>query len=123
MIFREDNWSINSLLLFMFTDNVTAKVILRYKLLKHKGKEYMHFHSMTTKLIIVNFEPKFEIREGPDSPLAQAINSVAATNQEELIKASTPNIEKVITETILTLAGKITKHFTYEELFPETLWD
>lgn len=102
-------------------DDVTAKVTLKYQLVDHKGKKYLYFPSITIKLNIKDYTSHFMPKEGPDSPLANGINSALSTSREEIIETITPNLEKVISERVLMLSNRICKHFTYDELFPENI--
>lgn len=92
---------------------------MKYKLLNHKGNDYMYFNAMTSKLTIKDYTANFAPKDGPESPLATAINTALATNRQEFIEGTIPNLEKTISENVLIIANKICKHFTYDELFPD----
>ncbi|XP_033208017.1 uncharacterized protein LOC117167295 [Belonocnema kinseyi] len=103
----------------MVTSEIISSGVMNYKIVEHGKKQYMFFSSMSLKLFIRDYTSNFRPKEGPDSPLATAINAALANSRQEIIESSTPNLEKKITEEMLILANKICKSFTYDELFPD----
>ncbi|XP_034186420.1 putative beta-carotene-binding protein [Osmia lignaria lignaria] len=98
--------------------NVAAKANLNFKLVDHAGKKYVFFPSMTTNLDVKNYDLKFEA-ENFDNSLHDAISQALGNSRQEILDAVKPNLEKVISETVLSMANKIGKHFTYDELLPD----
>ncbi|XP_051172803.1 uncharacterized protein LOC127289083 [Leptopilina boulardi] len=99
--------------------DVTAKVIMNFKVIDRKGKKFVFFPSMNTKLNIKDYTSQFTPQEGPDSTLSTAINAALENSRQEIIDSTTPNLERKISEDILQIANKICKFFTYDELFPD----
>ncbi|XP_035728833.1 uncharacterized protein LOC118444560 [Vespa mandarinia] len=101
------------------TYNVTAKVLLRYKLIEKDGKKYMYFFSMTTKLdikdVIINIEPE----NNTDDTLREIIRNIFNTNKNDMISIILPSIEKSISENVLMISNNIVKHFHYDEILPD----
>lgn len=102
----------------LVTKNVGAKVRINYDVVDHKGKKYVYFTSMTTKLDIKDFEAKFEARNF-DKTLQDAVRQALGGSHKEILDSSRPSIEKVISQKCLEIANKICKNFTYDELFPD----
>lgn len=73
---------------------------------------------MTTKLDVKDYDVKFEAQNF-DKSLHDAISQALGSSHKEILDATKPNLEKVISETVLNMANKICKHFTYDELFPD----
>ncbi|XP_057337492.1 uncharacterized protein LOC130675686 [Microplitis mediator] len=100
-------------------ESVSAKVTIIYRLVNTKKGQRMHFTSMTCKLKIGSYHSKFVAREGPDATFSEAINSVINNSQQEILEGIIPSLERSISKKVLELSNKITKNFTYEELFPD----
>jgi hypothetical protein len=108
------------LTLFLFADNVMAKVSLKFQTIERRGQRLLYFQSMTTKLVVTDYIADFESKNGGKSnPLSEAINSVLVNSKEEIIQSMTPNLEKAVSEMILNISNRICKHFTYDELFSD----
>lgn len=103
----------------IFSENVGAKVGLRYTLYEKKGKTYVFFPTMKIKLTITDYQAKFTPSTGPGHPLTEAINAVIEGSKFEIIESMLPNIEKAVSLKVLEIANRICKHFTYDELFPQ----
>ncbi|KAG8036447.1 hypothetical protein G9C98_003769 [Cotesia typhae] len=100
-------------------NDVTAKVSIHYRLVNTKKGQRMHFPSMTCKLRIANYHSRFITRDSQDATLSEAINSVINNSQQEILDGIIPSLERSISRKILELANKVTKNFTYDELFPD----
>ncbi|CAK9833903.1 Putative beta-carotene-binding protein [Anthophora retusa] len=98
--------------------DVNAIVKTTFKIVDHNGKRYIYFPSMTTRLNVKDFTVKFEVTNF-DKTLQEAVSQALGSSHQEVLEATTPNIEKAISERCLELANKICKHFTYDELFPD----
>lgn len=92
---------------------------MNFKVIDRKGKKFVFFPSMNTKLNIKDYTSQFTPQEGPDSTLSTAINAALENSRQEIIDSTTPNLERKISEDILQIANKICKFFTYDELFPD----
>lgn len=100
------------------SSDVGAKVRLNYELVERKGKQYMYFSSMTTKLDIKDFKAKFQ-SQNFDHTIQEAINQALGSSHKEIIETTRPNIENAISEKCLELANKLCQRFTYDQLFPD----
>ena len=74
---------------------------------------------MKMKLKIADYTAHFVPNKGKDNPLAEAINAVLQNNRQEIIESLLPHLEKAMSKKILELSNKISKHFSYDELFPD----
>ena len=101
------------------TDDVYAKVSMKFQVVERRGRRLMYFPTMTTKLEIKDYTANF-MPGSETNPLAQAINSVLLNSRQEIIASMTPNLEKAISQKVLDVSNRICKHFTYDELFPDT---
>lgn len=101
-------------------ENVNAKVSLKLQIVERRGGKYVYFPTMATKLTIKDYEANF-MPGAEANPITQAINSVLLTSRQEIIASMTPNIEKAISRKALEVANKMCKHYTYDELFPDTV--
>ncbi|CAD6236479.1 GSCOCG00008204001-RA-CDS [Cotesia congregata] len=99
--------------------DVTAKVSIHYRLVNTKKGQRMHFPSMTCKLRIASYHSKFIPNDSQDATFSEAINSVINNSQQEILDGIIPSLERSISRKILELANKVTKNFTYDELFPD----
>lgn len=100
------------------TDNVGAKVILHYKFVEHGGKRYSYFSSMTLDLDVKDYDVEFRA-DNFDKTLQDAIRQAMGDSHQEILAATKPNLEKGISEIVLSMANKICKHFAFDELFPD----
>ncbi|XP_076644823.1 uncharacterized protein LOC143354535 [Halictus rubicundus] len=100
------------------SSNVGAKVRMNYQLVERKGKKYMYFSSMTTKLDIKDFKSKLESRNF-DKTIQEAINQAFGNSHKEIIETSGPNIESAISEKCLQMANNLCQRYPYDELFPD----
>ena len=106
------------LLRIFFSDDVYSTVVMKYKLIKRKGKEYMFFQTMTMLLDIKDFDAVFKPSNN-DTTITTAINAAIGGGRQEILETIRPTLEKVISAEILRIANNICTHFTYDELFPE----
>ncbi|XP_046477428.1 circadian clock-controlled protein daywake [Neodiprion pinetum] len=107
--------------MIIVTDDVEAKVGMKFRLVDHKGAKFLYFPTMTTSLLIKDYTSHFTPRPGPDGALAEGINAALQDNRKEIIPLIKPNLEQVITERVLELSNRICKHFSYDELFPDRM--
>ncbi|XP_076763076.1 putative beta-carotene-binding protein [Xylocopa sonorina] len=98
--------------------DVNAKIKLTYKIVQRKGKEYIYFSSMTTRLNIEDFDIKWKI-DNFDGTLREAFAQALGSSHKEIIETTRPNIEKAISENCLSVANKICRRISYDELFPD----
>lgn len=99
------------------TNNVDAKVKITYKLVERRGEKYVYFDSMKIHLNIKDYDLTFD-SDTFDKTLKDAIVQVLGSSHQEVLDATRPNVEKAISETVLNMANKICKHFTFDELLP-----
>lgn len=74
---------------------------------------------MKLNLDIKGYDVEYGLDNAALNRLNQVVSNFIGNNQEEVIKAFKPAIEKVVVKRILSLSNNIVKHFTFEELFPE----
>lgn len=98
--------------------DVGAKVKLNYKLAEHGGKKYAYFSSITIDLDVKDYDVEFTA-DNFDDTLQDAIRQAMGDSHKEILAATKPNLEKGISEIVLSMANKICKHFTFDELFPD----
>ncbi|KAL2747540.1 putative beta-carotene-binding protein, partial [Vespula maculifrons] len=88
-------------------NNVTAKILLRYKLIEKDGKQYMYFSSMTTKLNFKDIAIDIQPENNTDSTLTKAFNNFFGNNKNDIITIILPSIEKSISENILKISNNM----------------
>lgn len=49
----------------------------------------------------------------------EAVNTALNQNKQEFMRTLKPYVEQVIERIFLDIANKVTKNFTFDELFPE----
>lgn len=103
-------------LVYITTDNVGAKVSADMDTVTKNGKKYVFISKMTLNLDIKGFYIELERNQ---NQLRQIIRNFVGNNQEEIIRSVKPILENVISRWTISLSNNITKHFTYEELFPD----
>lgn len=74
---------------------------------------------MKINLDIKGYDVEYGLDNEALNRLNQVISNFIGNNQKEVIKAVKPAIEKEVVKRVLSLSNNITKHFTFEELFPE----
>lgn len=97
-----------------------AVVVMQTKFTEKNGVKYIYFSSMTTKLTVRDYEAEFKPADGVASPISQAINQALDGGRQEILRLTTPTLEKVISKKVLELGNKVCKNFSYDELFPDT---
>ncbi|XP_058810219.1 uncharacterized protein LOC131675286 [Phymastichus coffea] len=100
------------------TGKIEAKVMLRFKIVERGTRRFMYFPSMTTSLDIADYTV-ISVENAKDKPFSQAVNSVLTSSRRDIIGQLTPYLEKSISTTVLEVANRICKHFTFDELFPD----
>ncbi|XP_050309981.1 circadian clock-controlled protein daywake-like [Anthonomus grandis grandis] len=83
-----------------------------------EGTNRLLFSSISLKLKISDFNLDLENFLNNDPVLGQAARSLVSGNKDELIRISTPYIERKASEVLLELANRITEHLDYDEVFP-----
>ncbi|CAB0032140.1 unnamed protein product [Trichogramma brassicae] len=101
----------------LVSENVGAKTTMKFRLIERRGRQIMFWEEMTTKIFTKDYTAIFQ--PGEQKPLTQAINQVLQTNRKEIIESITPSVELAISKKILDISNRVSKHFTYEELFPD----
>ncbi|XP_014237741.1 uncharacterized protein LOC106659624 [Trichogramma pretiosum] len=102
----------------MVTENIRAKATLKFRLVERRGRQIMFWEEMTTKVFAKDYTASFG-GGGEQKPLAQAINQVLQTSRKEIIESITPSLERALSAKILDISNRISKNFSYEELFPD----
>lgn len=96
--------------------DMTAKVTLNYILAERKGKQYMYFPSVATKLKITDFASTLD---NANSTVMTAVSQALGGSHEEILQTFTPALERVVSEKILLYGNAIVRHFPFDELFPD----
>lgn len=94
---------------------------MMYKYVDRKGKDYLFFNAMKTKLTVEDYESVFKLNN-QDEVLTQAVNEVLNTAKMEILDIIIPNVEQSISKVTLKLANKLTARFPAENLFPNREW-
>ncbi|KAG8040239.1 hypothetical protein G9C98_000809 [Cotesia typhae] len=98
--------------------NIESNSTVQFKLLNREKGQLVFFSSVKSKLKIGDYTAKF-LPTNTTAALSDAINAVLNGNRKEIIDTITPHIEKVTSSKILEISNQITKHFTFDELFPD----
>ncbi|CAH1399267.1 unnamed protein product [Nezara viridula] len=99
--------------------DINANAILKGHKEVRNGKTYAKFDALELKLKWKNYNVKLENLFNGDRRLGEAVNAALNQNKKELLDAILPTLERVVSNTLLDITDKITKNFTFEELFPE----
>ncbi|XP_075236822.1 protein takeout-like [Lycorma delicatula] len=99
--------------------DVVGDVVLKARKVKREGETYIEFKSIDIDLKIENYSVRLENLFNGDKALGDAVNVALNENKKDFMKALKPIVEKVVGEIVLDIANKITKNFTYDELFPK----
>lgn len=105
-------------IIFHFQENTNALISLRYKLVDYKGKTYLKFSAMHTKISLADYTVVLKMRNGKSNALTDTVNEMIKINRKEIMHTIVPFIERIISKKLMELANRICKHFTYDELFP-----
>ncbi|XP_043525060.1 uncharacterized protein LOC122536633 [Frieseomelitta varia] len=101
-----------------FTD-YESDVILRARKL-HRGNDvYLNFEKMKLKIKIGRAQLHLSNLFGGDNVLADATHELINNNNDLILNEITPVLETSLAELFTDVTNKITKSFTYKELFPE----
>ncbi|XP_012214812.1 uncharacterized protein [Linepithema humile] len=87
------------------------------KIVKKNDKKHIYVSKLTINLIPKNFNFKFENNESDQ--MQEIIANFIGSNKQEVLATIKPPIEKALSETIISMANNIVKHFTYDELLPD----
>ncbi|XP_063991774.1 uncharacterized protein LOC135170153 [Diachasmimorpha longicaudata] len=99
--------------------DITAKLVMKFKYIRHKGKEHIFFTSTTCKLTIRDYESQFISRPGEDQTFSEAINNVLNSNKQEIIAAIIAGLERGVAKEIIGVTNLITTTYTFDELLPD----
>lgn len=91
------------------------------KVITKSGKRYVYMSKMKINLDIKGYNAEYGLNNMELNRLNEIISNFIGNNQEEVINAFKPAIEEAVIKRILSLSNNIVKHFTFEELFPETI--
>ncbi|CAH1399270.1 unnamed protein product [Nezara viridula] len=100
------------------TTDVEAVALLKGHKEQRHGKTYVKFDSLDLKLKWKRYHVKLENLFNGDKTLGEAVNHALNENQSEIFDTIRPLAEEVVSGVLLEIANKITKKFTFEELFP-----
>lgn len=111
---------LNIHVLVIFSDDVSCKMQISWKLLEKKRATRFYFDGMKTKLDMDGFTVRYNVTGGfNDLSILPAFEEVLKQIQGEILDLLVPHIEKAISTVVLESANKIVGHFTYDELFPD----
>uniref|UniRef100_A0A0C9PRI7 Anon-3B1.2_3 protein n=1 Tax=Fopius arisanus TaxID=64838 RepID=A0A0C9PRI7_9HYME len=100
-------------------EDITAKLVLKFKYLQHKGKQHIFFTSTTCKLTIRDYESHFIPRAGQDQTFSEAINNVLNSSKSEIIASISTGLERGVAKKIIHVANLMTARFDFDELLPD----
>ncbi|XP_024215575.1 protein takeout isoform X2 [Halyomorpha halys] len=100
------------------TTDVEAVALLKGHKEQRGDKTHVKFDSLDLKLKWKKYYVKLENLFNGDKTLGEAVNHALNENQKEIFDTIKPLAEEVVSEVILEIANKITKKFTFDELFP-----
>nr|XP_031842130.1 protein takeout-like isoform X2 [Nomia melanderi] len=101
-----------------FTD-YDSDIVLKARKVLRGGETYLNFEKMKIKIKIGKSNLHLSNLFREDSILGTASNELLNNNSALLIDEITPVLETSLAELFTDVANKITKSFTYKELFPE----
>ncbi|XP_050434117.1 protein takeout [Adelges cooleyi] len=83
------------------------------------GSNYIRFNNISLRIMVD--KGKIELRNlfGGDKNLGDVLNSAINSNFIMFFMELRPIIQKVLEEFVLDTVEKLTRHFTYEQLFPD----
>lgn len=88
------------------------------KVVTNRGKKYIYISKIKINIDIKDYDASYNLQDMELNRLQEIIDSFIGHNKEEILKVFKPALEKTISQTILSVANDIVKHFTYDELFP-----
>lgn len=91
-----------------------------FKIVTKNSKRYTYLALLKINLDIKSYNAQFDLDNEQSGQLREIIHNFIGKNQEEIIKSLKPALEEAISKQIISISNGIVKHFTYEELFPET---
>ncbi|KAK1120380.1 hypothetical protein K0M31_012361 [Melipona bicolor] len=101
-----------------FTD-YESDVVLRARKLHRDNDVYLNFEKMKLKIKINKTQLHFNNLFGGDNALAAATHELINNNNDLILNEITPELETSLAELFTSVANKVTKSFTYKELFPD----
>ncbi|KOC69863.1 Protein takeout, partial [Habropoda laboriosa] len=96
-----------------------SDVILRARKVFRDNDTYLNFERMKVKLKIGRTNLHLSNLFGGDTVLAAASHELLNNNNNLILDEITPVLETSLAELFTDVANKITKSFTYKELFPD----
>ncbi|XP_017755827.1 PREDICTED: protein takeout-like isoform X1 [Eufriesea mexicana] len=101
-----------------FTD-YDSDVVLRARKVFRDGDTYLNFERMKVKIKIGKANLHLSNLFGGDTVLSAATHELLNNNNALFLDEITPVLELSLAELFTDVANKITKSFTYKELFPD----
>lgn len=99
--------------------DVIGDALLKGHKIKKNGETYLVFDTLELKLKLNNYNIHLGNLFNGDKNLGDAINAAINDNKKDLMIGIIPHAERVAGNVLLDIANKITKHFTFKELFPK----
>ncbi|XP_034186319.1 protein takeout isoform X2 [Osmia lignaria lignaria] len=100
-------------------DNYDSDVVLKANKVFRDNDVYLNFEGMKIKIRIGKANLHFSNLFGGDTVLGAASHEILNSNSELVVDEITPVLETSLAELFTNVANKITKSFTYKELFPD----
>ncbi|XP_012140454.1 protein takeout [Megachile rotundata] len=100
-------------------DDYDSDVVLKANKVFRDNDVYLNFERMKIKIRIGNANLHFSNLFGGDTVLAAASHELLNNNNALVVDELTPVLETSLAELFTNVANKITKSFTYKELFPD----
>ncbi|XP_055375813.1 protein takeout [Condylostylus longicornis] len=98
--------------------NARGIVKLRGSTYEKDGATYVRFDKLTIKISIKDMKLQLDNLFNGDKVLGEVGNQVINNNQDLYLSEIIPGLEKSLAKKFLDIANDITKHATYDEMFP-----
>lgn len=99
--------------------NYDSDVVLKAQKVKRNNGTYLSFEKMKIHIIIGGSYLHLENLFGADSILGSASNELLRSNSGIFVEEIRPILESTLADLFTKIANSITKHFSYDELFPD----
>uniref|UniRef100_A0A1B6L2D3 Uncharacterized protein n=1 Tax=Graphocephala atropunctata TaxID=36148 RepID=A0A1B6L2D3_9HEMI len=98
--------------------DVVGNAVLKGRKIERDGDTYVDYNELKLNLDISNYNVHLDNLFNGNKELGDAVNLALNDNKREFMEALRPVVEKITSSVLLEIAKKITRNFTYDELFP-----
>ncbi|KAG8282426.1 hypothetical protein J6590_036392 [Homalodisca vitripennis] len=98
--------------------DVEGNAVLKGRKISRDGDTYVDFTELKLDLDISNYNVHLDNLFNGNKELGDAVNLALNDNKREFMEALRPVVERIVSDVLLDIAKKVTKNFTYDELFP-----